>query len=1239
MENRLKKMAFLLAWALAATIACGAYDDVTLEKYPDADVVMVDGLQDLNYNPDGTYVNYHTQTIKVLTEKGRREESEIVLHYSSRYGRAAILSVKVTSEDGVEREVDVAATTKETTDNSSASENIYDPMHRKIVCTIPGVKVGDVITYRTRIENFASRIKDQWADLAVLEWECPILRQEVRITCPADRPLKSVGLRHSLGNVKYSEKTLDDGRMVKTWIAENSPQMFVEPDMPPTHTQVQNLRVSTASNWQEISRWYWDISVPHLEKTTEAITNKVAEIIAEATAKAPEGGERDAVLRAIYKWVAQEIRYMGLTMEDTSPGYAPHDVDITFDNRYGVCRDKAALLVAMLRIAGFEAYPVLIHAGAKMDFGVPMPYFNHAIAAVFAPHGDEKYVLMDPTDESSRDLLPAYLSDRSYLVARPDGEDLLVSPVPSSRENAVQIESEGTLNSDGSMLFACRALFTGINDNIYRQVLLRRKKDARRKLFERQIAAVSPGAELLDLTVEPENLQDTSIPLSIRMVARLPETLVDGFSTVELVPPLLSRSLGAANWLLEGKTSLESRKYPLVIDSTAMVEETLKIHLGGALGKPVKLPDDIDVKGDYEYFRSCKVSEDGEELEIVRRTAVNTVEMEPAAYLAVRERIKEAEAAERDRPLFARRRFFGANVHTLFQREDVSVSSPYDWVVTNTVSRKILTYDGKKKYAELTFTYNPEWKDVELISAVVSNRDGRVTAVSDREKNEFDCGWAASAPRYPATRELVVNLPGVEVGSIVTYTYVTRVKSAPAAFYGKWGFDSTEPADEISVTINGERHSKECASVIPSEPMTAEGDLWRERLIVSSNDFARAAESLRSVTRVGKFRRKNAPWGKDLKSIRDWMARNIRIAGPSLYEVPLSAQMTAPETILAERYASRLDYIRTLCALLRGAGYDADIVFTSGSAGDPQELRRRDMLEKPNVRAFSIPLCRVREKIGGFLWFGGVERISYIGTENEYSPLGATAYASSDFFDPEECAFGIVKPVSPDLEEASSSHTVMTVRDNGSVDFDVKWTRSGPGVGAFRKKYAEMLPEDRQRHYQELLGAISQGASATKELVTDIEGYPATLSFSAYVPDWVVFSGDIATISVPEFLSQLFPLAGSRRENPIGLEAADPDKVTVEIIMPEGYTMVEHLPSAYCFHDPSTLAPWYGFTVTTSTTDAGRLKVILERNRFRRDYAFLQPMYSSLLRDWSRLAVSRANRTIIVRKPGAAKAE
>ena len=99
--------------ALVAPAAFAAYEDVTAAKYPDADSVLVDSLESVEYKPDGTYTSTSTSTTKILTEKGRREEGVITVGYSARYGKAEILDVRVTGADGVERKVDVSATTKE----------------------------------------------------------------------------------------------------------------------------------------------------------------------------------------------------------------------------------------------------------------------------------------------------------------------------------------------------------------------------------------------------------------------------------------------------------------------------------------------------------------------------------------------------------------------------------------------------------------------------------------------------------------------------------------------------------------------------------------------------------------------------------------------------------------------------------------------------------------------------------------------------------------------------------------------------------------------------------------------------------------------------------------------------------------------------------------------------------------------------------------------------------------------
>ena len=70
--------------SLCAILSVGrvlaVYDDVTVEKYPDADAVVIDTDTKIEYAPDGSYVRIRDDKIKVLTEKGRREESEISLH-------------------------------------------------------------------------------------------------------------------------------------------------------------------------------------------------------------------------------------------------------------------------------------------------------------------------------------------------------------------------------------------------------------------------------------------------------------------------------------------------------------------------------------------------------------------------------------------------------------------------------------------------------------------------------------------------------------------------------------------------------------------------------------------------------------------------------------------------------------------------------------------------------------------------------------------------------------------------------------------------------------------------------------------------------------------------------------------------------------------------------------------------------------------------------------------------------
>ena len=328
------------------------------------------------YRADGTGEAQDESFVKVLTEKGRRANRTMALSFMLPYSSPEVTRLEIIHPDGEVAPVDVAANSKETIDESQMAMNIYDPNNRVLQVNIPKVEIGDIVHSVTRMTTGRAYIPGQFAEENVLEGSGFIRHLTYEVFAPADRPLQRLALRDAVpGTVTYSARTNADGSITHLWTAANVPRMFDEPAMPPYDMTLQRLYVSTLPDWQAVSKWYWDLSRPHLDATTPEMQAEVSTLTAGAKTDLDK-------IKAVFYHVSKKIRYMGLTPEKDRPGFEPHDVCLTFGKKYGVCRDKAALLVAMLRKAGLPAYPVLISVGVKRDPEVPDPDFNHAIAAV-----------------------------------------------------------------------------------------------------------------------------------------------------------------------------------------------------------------------------------------------------------------------------------------------------------------------------------------------------------------------------------------------------------------------------------------------------------------------------------------------------------------------------------------------------------------------------------------------------------------------------------------------------------------------------------------------------------------------------------------------------------------------------------------------------------------------------------------------------------------------------------------
>ena len=83
---------------------------------------------------------------------------------------------------------------------------------------------------------------------------------------------------------------------------------------------------------------------------------------------------------AALKLVQDQVRYVFLGMNDG--GYVPANADVTWARRFGDCKGKTALLIALLRGLGIEAQPALVnsHGADGLDAQLPITLmFDHVL--------------------------------------------------------------------------------------------------------------------------------------------------------------------------------------------------------------------------------------------------------------------------------------------------------------------------------------------------------------------------------------------------------------------------------------------------------------------------------------------------------------------------------------------------------------------------------------------------------------------------------------------------------------------------------------------------------------------------------------------------------------------------------------------------------------------------------------------------------------------------------------------
>ena len=282
-------------------------------------------------------------------------------------------------------------------------------------------------------------------------------RVRLVIEGPADLPLQHE--TRLLEDFKYKRAEVN-GRVTLTF--EAGPQEAGEPveELTPGAVPVWPMvRYSTGESWNAVASMY------HGRVEEQLAVTDLVEVV-EGILAGEDLGRRRQTIDRLLAWLHQEVRYTGLEFSEAA--IIPRPPSETLERGYGDCKDKATLLIALLRAADIPAVMALLNTGPGQDISPELPgfgFFDHAIVYVPGEGKDDPGLWIDATDEFARaGQLPAMDQARLALLAAPDTQELVITPAADSSENHFVETREFFLNQQTG---GGRVVETGVYSGIF----------------------------------------------------------------------------------------------------------------------------------------------------------------------------------------------------------------------------------------------------------------------------------------------------------------------------------------------------------------------------------------------------------------------------------------------------------------------------------------------------------------------------------------------------------------------------------------------------------------------------------------------------------------------------------------------------------------------------------------------------------------------------------------------------
>jgi hypothetical protein len=348
---------------------------------------------------------YYRYASRALNARGVESVANLSIDFDPDWQKVQLHSVRVL-RDG--RAIDKLAGARiEVIQQEKELDELILSGSKTVKIFLQDVRPGDTVDYAYSTFGRNPVFAGREFGATDLQWGVPVARLRARLLVPASIDLE-VRTRNSAARPVVSER---DGLREYRWDLEDTRPLTVEEGAPDWYAPFAEAEWSEFRDWASVARWAQPLYQlpPKLGPALEAEAKKIER------AEPTPAGRMLAALRLVQR----EVRYLGV--ETGRNTHAPNPPDLVFARRFGDCKDKVLLAMALLQRLGVEAHPALVNTTMRRGIASRLPNpaaFDHVI--VQASIGG-KHWWLDPTR-------PTQEADAEHLYQPDYGFSLVVSP-------------------------------------------------------------------------------------------------------------------------------------------------------------------------------------------------------------------------------------------------------------------------------------------------------------------------------------------------------------------------------------------------------------------------------------------------------------------------------------------------------------------------------------------------------------------------------------------------------------------------------------------------------------------------------------------------------------------------------------------------------------------------------------------------------------------------------------------